>query len=156
MRSIVHLTRARSLQRSSQLSLLTILETKRGHVKHTAAGLVAARMVVVLVKQELNETEVAATHVDKLGTQMQLWILAEQLLLADLPGWRPSELSGDGRDVAGAEVPSAVAPLAAEANPCFQLGVEVGLATERQQPIPVASPLEPLRIQGEGPGAVVS
>jgi hypothetical protein len=129
VRSLVHLTRASSLQRTSQLSLLTVLETKRGHAKHTAAGLVAAQMVVVLMKQELNETELAVTHVDKLGTQMQLWISAEQLLLADLPGWRSSELSSDGRDIAGAEVPSAV-PLAAKDNPCFQLGVEVGLATE--------------------------
>lgn len=144
MRSLVHLTRASSLQRSSQLSFLTILETKRGRAKHTpAAALVAAQMLVVLGKQELNEPELAVTHVDKVGTQMQLSIL--------LPERWARELGGDRRDVAGAEVASAV-PLAAEANPRFQLGVVVGLVAERQQPLAVACPLEPLRVQGEGPG----
>ena len=93
-------------------------------------------MLVVLVKEKLNEAELAvAAHVNELGTQMELLrvILEEQHVLADLLGRRGSELtSGDGRDdVAGAEV-AGVGPLAAEANPRFQIGVELGLASERQ------------------------
>jgi len=107
-------------------------------------------MLVVLVKEKLNEAELAvAAHVNELGTQTELLrvILAEQHVLADLPGRRGSELTNDdGRDdVAGAEAASVV-PLAAEANPRFQIGVEVGLASERQQLVAAACPLEALRV----------
>jgi len=96
-----------------------------------------------------------AAHVNEPGTQTEPLrvILAEQRVLADLPGRRRCSELTSGDDVAGAEA-AGVVSLAAEADPRFQLGVEVGLASERQQPVAAACPLEALRVQGEGAGAV--
>lgn len=83
MRSLVHHARVSLSQLDLQVPCFTVLEAKRGHVEHAPVlwwlvdvkvdlGRVKEQMLIILVEQGLNKAELAVTHVDELGTPMQL------------------------------------------------------------------------------------
>jgi len=125
---------------SSQLSLATILEAKQGDVNH---GTINTDMFAAW--DVLDEAVSTITNVCKSGGALDppptisavvalcIVVVAAQLLHEHRALWRLSRAGAAGGDLAQA---NAAMFHGVEPDPCVELGVVVGLASEGQHPVP--------------------
>lgn len=122
---------------SPELSHAIILEAKQCDMEHAVDS-------VLLPQDVLDEAKSVVAHVGKSDIYVPaanyprlLIVVAEQLLL-EHPAIRwPLGSGAAGGDRAAANVSFA---LVMNPNPCIQAGVEVGLSSERQHPVPKLLP----------------
>ena len=143
--------------RRLQFSPPVVLEPKHGDMDLTLRRRDHAAAVVAVAFHAVDDAELAVAHVGERGASAAAGAAAALLprrhhvvIVHGVPLRRPRAAAG--RDLAGADG----VPVAREADPGVELGVEEALAMERQEPATVPPPLAALGVHRVRAAAAVA